>query len=145
MKITIKEDKQITETEITVLCREMTAELAEIISHISLVDHTFAGQREGETFFVPMRDIYYFETVDGKIFFYTERDVYESAARLYKIEENLANTSFARISKTTIANLKKMRSIRPMENSRLVATMLNGEKLIVSRQYVSEIKKKLGV
>lgn len=32
-----------------------------------------------------------------------------------------------------------------MENSRLVATMLNGEKLIVSRQYVSEIKKKLGV
>ncbi len=145
MKITIKEDKRIAETEITVLCREMTAELAEIISHISLADHTFAGRREGETFFVPMRDIYYFETVDGKIFFYTEREVYESAARLYKIEESLANTVFARISKTMIANLKKMRSIKPMENSRLVATMLNGEKLIVSRQYVSEIKKKLGV
>ena len=123
----------------------MTAELAEIISHISLLDHTFAGQREGEIFFVPMRDIYYFEAVDGKLFFYTEKDVYESAVKLYKIEESLAGTVFARVSKTTIANLKKMRSIKSMENSRLIATMLNGEKLIVSRQYVSEIKKKLGV
>ncbi len=145
MKITIQENKSITETEITVVCREMTEELAEIISHISLLDHTFAGRREGEIFFVPMREIYYFEAVDGKLFFYTEQDVYESAARLYKIEESLAGTVFARVSKTTIANLKKMRSIKPMENSRLIATMLNGEKLIVSRQYVSEIKKKLGV
>ena len=145
MRIIIEENKNLTETEITVRCREMTAELTQILSHISLLDHTVAGHSDGEIFFVPMRDIYYFETVDGKMFFYTEKNVYESAAKLYQIEENLEGTVFARISKTTIANLKKMRSIKPMENSRLTATMTNGERLVVSRQYVPEIKKKLGV
>ena len=92
-----------------------------------------------------MKDIFYFEAVDGTIFFYTEHETYEATSRLYKIEESLQNTKFARISKTAIANLSKMRSIKPAENSRLTATFLNGEKILVSRQYVSEIKKKLGV
>lgn len=145
MKIIIEEKKDLAETEITVRCREMTEALAEAIAQLGLADRVFAGRREEETFFVPLRDIYYFEAVEGKLFFYTEKDIYESAVRLYKVEENLEGTSFARISKTMITNLKKMRSIKPIENSRLIATMTNGEKLVVSRQYVPEIKKKLGV
>lgn len=145
MKIIIEEKKDLAETEITVRCREMTEALAEAIAQLGVADHVFAGRREEETFFVPLRDIYYFEAVEGKLFFYTEKDIYESAVRLYKVEENLEGTSFARISKTMITNLKKMRSIKPIENSRLIATMTNGEKLVVSRQYVPEIKKKLGV
>ena len=145
MRIIIEEDKNLTETEITVRCHEMTAALAEAISQIGLADHVYAGRRGEETFFVPLREIYYFEMVEGKLFFYTEKDIYESAVRLYKVEENIEGTSFARISKTMIANLKKMRSIKPIENSRLIATMTNGERLVVSRQYVPEIKKKLGV
>lgn len=145
LKITIQENPNIQETEITVVCAEMTAELEEIIAKIGLIGHTFAGKQNGETFFVPMKDIFYFEAVDGTIFFYTEHETYEATTRLYKIEESLQNTKFARISKTAIANLSKMRSIKPAENSRLTATFLNGEKILVSRQYVSEIKKKLGV
>lgn len=145
MKITIHEDSNVSETEISVVCPKMTDELREMIANIGLMGHTFAGRREGETFFVPVKDIYYFETVDGSIFFYTEKDTYEASVRLYKIEECLQNLRFARISKTVIANLGKMQSIRQAENSRLVATLTNGEKILVSRQYVSEIKKKLGV
>ena len=145
MKITIQENPNIKETEITVVCSEMTAELEEIIAQIGLIGHTFAGKKDDEIFFVPMKDIFYFEAVEGKIFFYTADETYEGTPKLYKIEESLQNTKFARISKTAIANLSKMRSIKPAENSRLIATFLNGEKILVSRQYVSEIKKKLGV
>ncbi len=145
MKITIHEDPNVKEMEITIVCAEMTAELEEIIANIGLIGHTFAGKKDGETFFVPMKDIFYFESVDGKTFFYTEKETFEAAARLNKIEESLQNAKFARISKTVIANLGKMRSIKPAENSRLIATLINGEKILVSRQYVSEIKQKLGV
>ena len=79
------------------------------------------------------------------MFFYTESETYESTAKLYEIEERLKNLQFVRISKTVIANLNKMLSIKKAEGSRLIATMINKEKLVVSRQYVSEIKKKLGV
>ena len=85
------------------------------------------------------------ESVDGKIFFYTAGETYESTQRLYQLEEMLAKTTFARISKTAIANLSKMRSIKPMHGSRLEASMVNGEKVQVSRAYVQEIKRKLGV
>ena len=104
-----------------------------------------AGKKDEETFLIPIKEIFYFESVDGKIFFCTENETYEAMAKLYKIEESLKNLRFSRISKTVIANLDKMLSIRKAENSRLTATLVNQEKLIVSRQYVSEIKKKLGV
>ena len=145
MKIIIETDKSINETEIHIKCREVDEDLKEIISSLSLEDFKFAGYINEETFFIPLNDILYFEAVDSKIFFYTSGKMYESALKLYKIEETTKNTSFARISKTTIANLRKMTSIKKAENSRLIATMISGEKLVVSRQYVSEIKRKLGV
>ena len=76
---------------------------------------------------------------------YTAAETYESTQRLYQLEEMLEKTTFARISKTAIANLSKMRSIKPIGGSRLVAAMVNGEKVQVSRAYVQEIKRKLGV
>lgn len=145
MKITIHEDPNISDTEISIVCPEMTEELRDMIANLALIGYTIAGKKEGETFFVPLKDIFYFESVDGSIFFYTEEDTYEAAARLYKIEEWVQNLKFARISKTAIVNLRKMQSIKQAEHSRLVATLINGEKLVVSRQYVPEIKKKLGV
>ena len=145
MKITIVEDPNISEIEISILCAKMTNEVRDIISNFAVVGSTFAGKKKEETFFIPIQDIFYFESVDGSIFFYTENETYEATAKLYKIEESLKNLKFARISKTVIANLDKMLSIKKAENSRLVATLVNKEKLVVSRQYVSEIKKKLGV
>ena len=145
LKVTIIEDPNIKETEISIVCAKMTNEINDIVSKISAVGLTVAGKKEEETFLIPIKEIFYFESVDGSIFFYTENETYESTAKLYKIEENLKNLQFARISKTVIANLDKLLSIKKSENSRLVATLVNKEKLVVSRQYVSEIKKKLGV
>ena len=145
MKITIHEDPNISDTEISIVCPQMTEELRDMIANIGLIGHTFAGEKDGETFFIPVKDIFYFESVEGSIFFYTEKDTYKATARLYKIEECLQNLKFSRISKTVIVNLNKMKSIKQAEHSRLVATLINGEKIVVSRQYVPEIKKKLGV
>ena len=139
------EDPNVSETEISVVCAQMTEEVKEIVARLTSVGLTFAGQKENEIFFVPIKDIFYFESVEGSIFFYTERDTYEATEKLYSIEENLRRQQFARISKTVIANLDKMLSIKRVEGSRLVATLVNKEKLVVSRKYVPEIKKKLGV
>ena len=145
MKITIHEDPNISEIEISIVCPQMTEELRDMIANIGLIGHTFAGEKDGETFFIPVKDIFYFESVEGSIFFYTEKAMYKATARLYKIEECLQNLNFVRISKTVIVNLRKMQSIKQAEHSRLIATLINGEKIVVSRQYVPEIKKKLGV
>lgn len=145
MKIQIITDKSVTETEVTVRCSEYTPRLARAVASLALSEHTVCGKCGGELFFVRLGDILYFEAVDGKAFFYTDKSTYEAPSRLSGIEESLDDTCFARISKNAIVNLRKVRSIRTEPHARLCATLSSGEKLIVSRQYVQEIKSKLGV
>lgn len=145
MKISVRSDPQATETEVTVVCKGVTREIKEMISYLCLMDNNIAGIKGEETFFIPLSEILYFETVDRKVFFYTDTEVFETLSKMYQLEETLLDTPFARISKSLIANLKKVYSIKPEKNSRMCLTFSNGEKLIVSRQYLNVIKDKLGV
>ena len=145
MKINIQHDPNITEAEITVKYAYLDEELEDILAYISLADNRMAGNLNGETYFIRLADILYFETVDRKVFFYTADNTYETKMKIYKIEEKLLNTPFSRISKSSIANLKKVKCINSESYSRLCATLINGEKVIVSRQYLNTIKEKLGV
>ena len=128
MKITIYEDKNATDTEISIVCPQMTDEIKEIVSTIGLVNRTFAGRKGGEVYFIPVKDIYYFESEEGVVLFYTEREIYEATVKLYKIEESLQSFRFAIVSKSVIVNLGKMQSIKKSKNSRLTATLVNQEK-----------------
>lgn len=145
MKITINYDPTVTETEVCITCRELTGEVREMISAVTLADNTITGAIGDETYFIPLGDILYFESVDRKVFFYTSEQTYETMSKMYAIEERLADTHFARVAKSFIVNLKKVRSIKAERASRMCLTLQNGEKLIVSRQYLGTIKEKLGV
>ncbi len=145
MKINIKVDGTVNETEITILCRQVDNELDAVISSLGLINNTVPGRQGDETFFIPISEIYYFETIDNKTFFYTRDHTYETAARLYQLEEKLTDSPFVRISKSSLMNLQKVKSIKSEENSRLIATLSSGDKLVVSRQYIQLIKLKLGV
>lgn len=145
MRIEIIQNESIIETEITIKARCVDEELSEVIACLSLIGNTVAGAKDGVISFVPLRDIFYFESVDNKTFFYTKDEIYEVKTKLYEILEKLSDTYFVRISKSTVANLRKLKSIKRAKGSRLEADLVNGEKLIVSRLYVNDIKKKLGV
>lgn len=145
MKITIDYDNSINETEIHIKCVSMNEQIENFISELCLNDSKVVGYIENEAFFIPLSEILYFEAVDSKVFFYTKESFYRCKTTLVILEGNLKNTSFSRISKTAIANLRKLISIKKADNSKLIATFINGEKIIVSRKYVDEIKRKLGV
>lgn len=145
MKLIINHDPNIKEPEIIVSYGYLDSELEDVLAFLSLADNRMAGNLNNETHFIKLSDIFYFETVDRKCFFYTASDCYETKMKLSEIEEKLINTPFSRISKSALVNLKKVRSINNEKYSRLCATLLNGEKVIVSRQYLNCIKEKLGV
>lgn len=52
-----------------------------------------------------------------------------------------ADKHFIRCSKSFVINLIKLESISPALNGRFTAHMKNGEKIIISRQYVPDIKR----
>jgi DNA-binding LytR/AlgR family response regulator len=47
--------------------------------------------------------------------------------------------------KSVFVNLSKVRSLSPALSGRFEATLENGEKVIISRQYVGDLKKRLGI
>ena len=145
MKINIKQDSNVTETEITILCKQIDRELEAVISNLGLINNSVSGKLDGETFFIPLGEVLYFETIDNKTFFYTNDKIYETTTKIYQLEEKLTDTPFVRINKSSIMNIQKVKSIKSEENSKLMATLLNGEKIVVSRQYMQNIKTKLGV
>jgi len=145
MKINVLQSKDVLETEIVINCQTIDAEIEKVISAIRLIDNMIAGKINSEMFFIPASEIYYFETVDNKTFFYTKDIMYETQLKLYQVEEKLLGTTFIKTNKSTIANLKKVKSIKSEFNSRIIASLLNGEKIIISRQYMKCIKSKLGM
>ena len=89
-------------------------------------------------------DIYYIESVDKKTFVYLENAVYRTDFRLYQLKNKLQTYGFVQISKSCILNINVLDSIRPLFNSRMEATLKNGEKVNINRNYLIGVKKALG-
>jgi DNA-binding LytR/AlgR family response regulator len=98
--------------------------------------------KDGEMILVPLANFYYIESVDKRTFVYTKAGCFESRQRLYELEEDLG-TFFLRISKSMIVNLKKIKGVKSDLSGRMEATLLNDEKIVISRSYVKEIKRRL--
>ena len=145
MKISIKENPNIRETEVVIHCSKADEMIEKIISAVQMADSRLSGSMDGIIYQIDLSEILYIESVDRKTFIYTEKEIFESTKRLYMLEDELRGSSFFRASKATIINLRKVHSIQPEIGARLILTMDNGEKIVVSRQYASIIKNILEV
>ena len=75
---------------------------------------------------------------------YGEKQKYRSRKRLYEIGQQLGK-QFMQISKSTLINLSYMDSIEPGFSGTLLLKLKNGCKDYVSRTYLPEFKKYLGL
>lgn len=100
--------------------------------------------QDGAKYLCRQNAIYYIESVDKHTYVYTKDHCYETKYRLYELEE-LLGIYFCRCSKAMIVNLKKIRHVKSDLGGRLEAVLLNDEEIIISRSYVKEIKRRLGI
>ena len=89
-------------------------------------------------------DIYMVRVENGDTIIYGEKNTYRSRKRLYELAAQLGK-SFMQISKTTLINLSYMDHIEPGFSGTLLLIMKNGSKDYVSRTYLREFKKYLGL
>ena len=143
MKITLREEPGLEETDVTILCREVDDQTLRLVAALRAFDKKITGVLDGQTYVLAPGDIFYIDTADRRTFLYTADTVYETPLKLYELAERLAQDDFFRASKSSVINFNKIKSLRPDFGGRLTLTMENGEKLTVSRQFVPDIKKKL--
>lgn len=132
------------ETEmLEIRCHEVSDEVREIVSFVKSRQGVISGKKDGNSYEIPILDIFYIEAVDNNSFIYTASDYYKISLRIYELEKILGKDSFVRVQKGMILNFMKIKSIKPGLSGRYVALLKNGEEVIISRNYVPNFKKTL--
>lgn len=145
MKITILEKQPGEEDEIIVKCDQLDEKLTRVINQFKTGKGKMNFYKDSKIVLVEPSEVLYFESVDDKVFAYTKDSVYETKAKLYQLEEELPASAFFRASKAVIVNLDKIDSLAPVFGGRFEAILENGYKVVVSRNYLNELKARLGL
>lgn len=136
------EQRQVKDQPLTVIVEypELDQKVENLIRKIRNINITFTGRTDGGSFSVDISDIFYIENVDRKVFLYTKEDIYRYDGSMTSVEEAVKDTELVRISRTCFMNVSHLKQIMQIKNSHLEAVLDNGEKLIVSRKYLKDIK-----
>ena len=137
------EQRQVKDHPLTVIVEypEYDRTVDNLIRKIKNMSISFTGRTDGKTVSIDISDIYYIENVERKIFMYSREDVYRYDGSMTEIESAMTDTDLVRISRTCFMNVSHLKEIMQIKNSHLEAVLDNGEKLIVSRKYLKDIKK----
>lgn len=145
MKITILDKAPEEEDEIIIKCENLDDDIRLLIERIKNHRQKISFQKDSKIVFSEFSEILYFESVDDKVFAYSADDVLETKFKLYQLEEDFLPQNFLRVNKAVIMNLDKVESLSPAFGGRFEAVLKNGYKVIISRNYVPLLKKKLGL
>ena len=132
--------------EIVIRCRERDGRILEIERAL---DNILKGSSEmvlyssGTEYFIPKGDILFFESEGDKIYARTAEKSYITDYRLFELED-LMPSYFVRISKSTIANVKAISSMRREVTGNGEITFKNCERrAYFSRNYYRKLRDKI--
>ena len=145
MKVTVEQIDREREEELIVRCHDPGAAWVEGVQEAASGQRTVCGWRNDELHRLKLSEVFYFEVVDERAFVYTQAEVFEAKEKLYEFERLCAGSALFRCSKSMILNADRIDYVRPSLSGRFEAVLSNGEKVVVSRKYVAELKRMLGV
>ena len=145
MKVHIEVISKTQEEEVIARCHDPEEGWIDYLKCIQNEEYEFTGNKDGKIHRLKLKDIFYFEVVDNKSFIYYRDTIYESKLKLYEFEEKCRGTVFFRASRSMVLNADMIDFIVPSISGRFDAVLLNGEKVIVSRKYVSVLKRMIGM
>lgn len=143
MKVRIEIDKDVGESEVIIRCMELNEEiqrLQRVISDTAFSESKLVFYQGEKEFYLPVRQILFFETSENEVHAHTAADVFQVRYRLYELEK-LLPASFIRISKSTILNVDEVYCITRNLTASSIAEFRNTyKKVYVSRNYYKQLK-----
>lgn len=146
MKITVEIDDSLSEEEITIRCRELNAEviaMQKCISEAVMAEMQLCVTKGDMEYYLPISEIYFFETADSAVAVHTRSRIYETKRKLYELEEMLPG-SFLRVSKSAILNTRQIRAIhKNIAGASEVEFAGTNKRAFVSRSYYKLLADKM--
>lgn len=146
MKLRIELVDENDQPEIIVRCHARDAKVQLLENALATLLDTDAEMvlTLGDTeYYVPRRDILFFETMDNKVAAHTKDNMYYTAHRLLELE-TIMPTSFVRASKSCIINAHAVSAIsRNLTGASLVSFRETDKVVYVSRAYYKALREKI--
>jgi two-component system LytT family response regulator len=94
----------------------------------------------GRTIFLTVDDIDYIEAEGNYLSLQVGKEAHLIRSAMHQFEEKLDPEKFARIHRSTIINLDRVKEMHPMFNGDQLVIMKNGKELTLSRNYRDRLK-----
>lgn len=134
--------------EVKVVSARQTTNVNNLLSYIKnfdkKVDSLLPVKTEDRILTIKIEEIIKVEVEKTELSFYTTNSVIKTNGRLYQILEKL-NNDFVQVSKHGIINLNYLESLEAGFTGNMIAKLDFKQKKDVSRRYLPELEKKLGL
>lgn len=144
MKVEIRLSEDIKEPYAVIHTSAVTEEVRRAMEIFEAKGNVITAKEEGKIIILQPDEIYMVRAEQGEVVIYCEHRKYSSGKKLYEMEGMLGE-EFMRISKSTIVNLKKIDSVEPSFNAMMYLVMKNGCKDYITRTYLPQFKRYLGL
>lgn len=144
MKIEIKLVPELKEPYAVIHTASITDEIQELVAAFETERSMIIAKADERTILLQPKELIMVRVEDEKTIIYTQTKSYTSHKRLYELERQLGK-NFIRISKTTIVNIHEIKSIEVSFNGLMMLVMKNQCKDYISRHYLQEFKKTIGL
>lgn len=94
----------------------------------------------GKTVFVAVDDIDYIEAEGNYLSVQTGKEAHLIRSAMHQFENRLDPEKFARIHRSTIINIDRVKEMHPLFNGDQLVIMKNGKELVLSRNYRDRLK-----
>lgn len=144
MKVEIQISSDIEEPYAVIYSNKMTEEIQQLYDIFHSSANVITVIDDEQMIVLQPMEIYLVRMENEQLIVYCQQKKYISNKRLYEMEK-LLGSRFMRISKSTIINLQKIKSIEPSFNGTMLIVLKNGLKDYISRKYLPQFKKYLGI
>lgn len=131
------------EDEVIIKYHDMNAQIEAIAGIVQGVGQKINAFQDNRTFLLRPEDILYLESVDGATFAYLENQVCRVQMSLLTAAVCYENRGFFRCSKSMVINIYKISYLKSKPDSKICATMENGEEVMISRKYAKRLRQVL--
>lgn len=141
LKVTVEEHENI-EPELILRCPDAHApQIQELLKLLTRTESRIPAQQHDDRLLLSPQEILYGEFVGRTVFLYTNEAVYPTSLSLKQLEADYYN--FFRCSKSMIVNLNCIHRLKSQVGGRILTTLSNGEKLLISRHYAGSLRQRL--
>lgn len=123
---------------------ESSPELQRVLAILQFgSEKIWAQDGQGITAGISPDKIVWAETLEDKLFIYTDSAMYKADCSLASLELRWWQLGLFRCGKSTVVNLNAVKSLRSCPGGRIEAVIRTGEKIMISRRYVPALREKL--